>query len=329
MSGALRVLHGGVLATVQDRGRHGCQRVGVPRSGAMDVFALAAANRLVGNPPDSAVLELTAGGASFVVESPALLAFTGADLGARVDGEQLPLWTAVYVRAGTHVQLTGRTATWGARAYLAVSGGISLPPVLGSCSTYLPGGFGGYQGRALLSGDVLDFGAPTHDPLRIAGRSWPVAHRPAYSAEPTLRLIPGPHLDYFTPIALETMISHPFTVDARSNRMGYRLMGPSLSHVAPVSLPSLPVMPGVVQVPPDGAPILLMADAQTTGGYPIIGVVIEPDISLAAQLLPGDMLRFAAVSREEAIEVRRQTHGCLTIPFADDESLAALDWAGS
>lgn len=322
----LRVLSGGVLTTVQDLGRRAARRYGVPQSGALDPIALDWANRLLDNPPGGAALEITAGGVAFELLAPTLLALTGADLGALLDDEPIPLWTAFFARAGSQLRLIGRQLPWGARAYLAVAGGFAVPQVLGSRSTYLPGGFGGFNGRALRAGDVLA-AAGAHDPLRLAGRSWPVEARPAYRAEPVLRLLAGPHLDRFAADALDRLFKAPFTISASANRMGYRLEGRAIPYAAPCSLPSLGVLPGVVQVPPDGNPILLMADAQTTGGYPIIGVVIGPDLPLAAQLLPGDRIRFQSVMLDEALAAQKAIeHRRRLLPIED---LSLLDWAGA
>lgn len=322
----LRVLNGGVLTTVQDLGRLAGRRYGIPRSGALDPIALALANRLLNNPLDTAALEVTAGGAIFEVLAPTLLAITGGDLGALLDDEPLPLWTVVFARPGMQVRFTGRQQSWGARSCLAVAGGFAVPPVLGSRSTYLSGGFGGFQGRALRPGDLLS-NLGSQDMLPLAGRSCPLESRPAYAAEPALRVLPGPHLDYFAVDALDLLLSHSFTISATANRMGYRLEGPALRYAAPCSLPSLGVLPGVIQVPPDGNPILLMADAQTTGGYPIIGVVIEPDLSLAAQLLPGDRLRFRRTTPDEALAARAAA--CRAFLSVSEPNIDLLAWAGA
>lgn len=298
MSG-LRVLSGGLLTTAQDQGRRGAQRWGVPGGGAMDQAALLAANLLLDNPPDAAALEITAGGAAFAVDQPTVLAVTGADLGVWLDDQRLPLWTAVFARSGATLRFTQRSGTWGARAYLAVAGGFDLPLVLHSRSTYLPGGFGGLAGRSLRMGDALPAGAWHGDFVRIAGRVWPQEARPGYTPEPILRVLPGPHSDLFDPSALEQLYVQRLRVGVSSNRIGYRLEGIQL-RTKSGNLRSLGVVPGVIQVPPDGAPILLMADAQPTGGYPIAGVVIGPDLPLAAQLLPGDLARLRRTTQAEA-----------------------------
>ncbi len=327
MNATLRVLSS-ILTSVQDLGRPGWQRYGVPSAGAMDSFALEAGNRLVGNPPGAAALEITAG-AAFEILEPALLALTGASLGALLDGQPLPAWTAVFARPGAQLQLLGRSGAWGARAYLALAGGVAVPELLGSRSTYLPGGFGGLDGRALRPGDLVSVGAALQDIGRPAGRRWPERARPPYRAQPELRLIRGPHADLFAADALELLLAQPFQIGRDSNRMGYRLEGARLPYARPVSLPSLGVLPGVVQVPPDGAPILLMADAQTTGGYPIAGVVIGADLPLAAQLLPGDRLRFALASIEEARDAWRGLRSWAAAPMDEDDATQLVGWAGA
>jgi biotin-dependent carboxylase-like uncharacterized protein len=320
----IEVIAPGPLLTVQDLGRPGARRYGVPQGGAMDAFALAAANRLVGNGAGAAGLELTAGGAELLFTRRALIAIAGADLGASLDGRPLPPWTAAAVGAGARLRLAGRRGGWGARAYLAVAGGIAVPAVLGSRATDLGGGFGGLGGRRLAPGDRLPLGAMAPSPLPALGQRWPEALRPPYGPAPTLRLIPGPHGACFAPDALRALATATLRVGQAANRMGYRLEGLRLEQAGPCSLPSLGVVPGVVQVPPDGAPILLMADAQTTGGYPVIGAVIAADLPLAAQLLPGDPLGFAPTDLATAIEARRALAAALAHgPEADEGDLLA------
>jgi biotin-dependent carboxylase-like uncharacterized protein len=328
MTVALRVLSS-VFTTVQDSGRPTMRRYGVPLSGAMDAFALEVANRIVGNPPTAAALEITAGGTAFEVLVPTLLAITGSDLGAQLDGQPLSPWTAVFARAGSQLLLAGRQAAWGARAYLALAGGVKVPEILGSRSTCLPGGFGGFDGRLLRTGDQLSVGSVAGDLGRLVGRRWPGHAHPAYQAQPTLRVLPGSHTDIFASDALETLQAQSFRIAATSNRMGYRLEDSQLRYAKSSSIPSLGVVPGVIQVPPDGAPILLMADAQPTGGYPIIGVIIEADLPLAAQLLPGDSLSFALVTMDEALSAYRELKTWREAVPIEDEVLHISAWAGA
>jgi biotin-dependent carboxylase-like uncharacterized protein len=329
MSAAFRVHAGGLLATVEDLGRPAARRYGVPGGGAMDTFALEAANRLAGNPPEAAALEITGGGAIFEALAPLLLAVAGADLGAWLDGWPLAPWTAALARPGAQLQFQGRQGDWGARAYLALAGGVATPEVLGSRGTCLAGGFGGFVGRPLRPGDLLETGAACDDPGALAGRRWLAERRPAYHAEPVLRVVRGPHAGSFTAESLAALMSEPFRVSPTSNRMGYRLEGPLLRTIAPADLPSLGVLPGAIQVPPDGGAILLMADAQTTGGYPIAGVVIGADLPLAAQLLPGDRLRFAVAEIEVAVAARRTLRSWLDAGPEEDELRVLLGWAGA
>jgi KipI family sensor histidine kinase inhibitor len=289
----LTVLDGGLLTTVQDLGRRGYQRYGVPVAGAMDAFALQAANRLVGNAPGEAALEITVAGPRLQASDNCLVAVTGGDLGPMVNGRPLPMWLAVFVRRGSVLDFAGQRT--GARAYLAVAGGIAVPPVLGSRATYLSGGFGGYQGRALRAGDVLPLGRAPADLLALAGQELPPEARPAYAEAPTVRAIPGPQDDYFTAEALATFFSSEYVVSATADRMGYRLQGPHLAHRGAAEIISAGVVTGAVQVPADGQPIVLMADHQTSGGYPVIATVLSADIPLLAQCLPGSRLRFAPI----------------------------------
>ncbi len=306
-------------------------RHGVPAGGAMDAFALQAANRLVGNPPDAAAIEITAGGAIFDALAPLIVAIAGADLAPRLDDYLAPLWVSFVMRPGARLVFAGRRRDWGARAYLALAGGVDVPAVLGSRSTDLAAGFGGLAGRALRAGDVIS-ASRVAAPDRVAGHVWREDMRPAYRSWPALRVLPGPHVDHFTPESIAALYSAPWRVGQQSNRIGYRLDGPKLVQAHSATLPSLGVVMGALQVPTDGRPILLMADAQTTGGYPIAGVVIRADLPLAAQLLPGDQLRFSLVGEDEAVAAWRRYHDWLAHGLvqvdADDADLA-LGWAGA
>ncbi|MBC7227728.1 MAG: biotin-dependent carboxyltransferase family protein [Thermoflexales bacterium] len=306
---ALEVLDGGWLTTVQDLGRPGYERYGIPLSGAMDFLALRVANCLVGNPPGAAGLEITLAGPTLAATEPCLVAVTGADLAFQVDGREMPMWMSVFVRRGSVISFGGRRR--GCRAYLAVAGGIEVPPVLGSRSTYLPGRFGGLDGRALRPGDRLPIGPVSgHLPER-AGRKPPPHLIPAWDDCPTVRAVPGPQDDHFPPEGLETFFGSEYRVLPISDRMGYRLEGPPVaSRRAEVISDGVP--PGAVQVPPDGQPLVMMADHQTTGGYPKIAVVIMADLPRLAQCVPGESrVRFRAVSVTEAQYAYREMMGAL------------------
>lgn len=330
MSAALRVLQAGPLATVQDAGRHGWGRFGVPRGGALDLMAAQAANLLVGNDANTAVLEITAGGARFELLAPVGLGLAGGDLQASLSGHRLLPWTSFFARPGDVLDLPGRSAAPHARAYLSISGGFDVPMVLGSRSTCLAGGFGGFEGRPLRGGDVLVAGPATGDISQHVGHMWPVEACPRYQAVPTLRFLPGPHLAAFADDALAVLSTSAYRIADSSNRMGYRMEGLPVPLRGTAQLASCGVVPGAIQVPPDGAPILLLADAQPTGGYPICGVVIAADLPLAAQLLPGDQVKFQSVVVEEARAAWRDQQRALdALKPQSDPDLAALALAGS
>jgi len=298
----LEVLDPGLLTTVQDAGRKGWARYGIPPSGPLDTAAFAAANALVDNPPDAAALEITLAGPTLRVSRECLIAVCGADFELWVGTLPVPLWHAVYVRAGRLITFGVRRS--GARAYLAISGGIALPPFLGSRSTYLPGGFGGLDGRALRAGDRLPLGVMrARDLPQGAGRVWPVQRRPPYTPQPTLRVLLGPQDDAFTAEGLATLLNSAYRITPQADRMGARLQGPTVAHRGLAGVVSDGVVVGSVQVPPDGQPIVMLADHQTTGGYPKIATVLRADLPLLAQCLPGHYVRFAAVTLTEAQRV--------------------------
>ncbi len=301
---ALEVLDGGWLTTVQDLGRPGYERYGIPVSGAMDPFALRVANRLVGNPPGAAGLELTLAGPVLAATEPCLVAVTGADLTFQVDGREMPMGMSVFVRRGSVISFGGRRR--GCRVYLAVAGGIEVPPVLGSRSTYLPGRFGGLDGRPLRPGDRLPTGPVSgHLPER-AGERPPPHLIPAWDDCPILRAVPGPQDDHFPPEGLETFFGSEYRVSPLSDRMGYRLEGSPVACLR-AEIISDGVPSGAVQIPPDGQPLVMMADHQTTGGYPKIAVVITADLPLLAQCVPGESrVRFRAVTVFEAQRAYRE-----------------------
>lgn len=282
----ISVIRGGMLTTVQDLGRSGHRAAGVPLGGAMDSFALRVANLLVGNPENAAALECTLLGPELVFSADTVIALGGADF------EGVAAWQPMAVHAGDRVKLGA--ARRGCRGYLAVAGGIEVPPMLGSRSTYLRGGFGGFQGRALRDGDTVT----VPDVSRWMTDHWRIDARilPAYLSAPTVRVVRGAQLDDFGAALFEA----EFKILPQSDRMGIRLGGAKLARIGAVELVSSAVAPGTVQVPPDGQPIVLMADAQTIGGYPQAANVISVDLPLVAQLRPGDRVRFVEVPLEEA-----------------------------
>ena len=305
------IFRAGFLTTVQDLGRVGSREFGVSVGGALDHQALRVANLLVGNDEGAAGLEITLTGPMIRFETDALVALAGADLGAIVDGKRLPTWRSAWVPGGATLAFDAPRA--GCRAYLAIAGGVAVPPVLGSRSTFVRAGLGGLDGRALRRDDVLSCGEPSElatciaaslrrEDGRVAVASWGVGPslRPAYSGAPVVRLVPGAHEQALSPTARDRLYDTEFRISSQSDRMGYRLEGPTLELAAPLELLSEPVAFGTVQLPPGGSPIILMADRQTTGGYPRIGEVATVDLPLLAQLRPGDRVRFRAISLEEA-----------------------------
>ncbi|MFJ3671613.1 biotin-dependent carboxyltransferase family protein [Streptomyces sp. NPDC090106] len=284
---ALCVVRSGALTTVQDLGRPGFAHLGVPRSGALDGPAAALANRLVGNAPRAAVLETTVDGCALRPRSTVVVAVVGAPCPVTVDGRPAAWGGPVTVPAGALLDVG--TAASGLRSYVAVSGGITVEQVLGSRSTDLLSGLGP---PPLAHGAVLPLGRPTHPHTRVD-----VAPQPAPPAELVLRVTPGPRDDWFTREAVRTFASRAYRVSPASNRIGLRTEGPVLERAVPGELPSEGMVVGAVQVPPDGRPVVFLADHPTTGGYPVIAVVRAGDLPAAAQAVPGTPVRFVAVRR--------------------------------
>ena len=297
---ALEVLEAGLLTTVQDEGRPGWRRTGVGGSGAMDGPALRAANLLVGNAAGAAGLECTIAGPRLRFLAATHFALTGGDLSAVLHRDDLGAWPVpraarVLARAGNVLAFGARRS--GSRAYVAFAGGIDVPPVLGSRSTDLTAGFGGVGGRALRAGDLVAFGRPS------GGAEPGSALETAASGEATVRAVLGPQDDHFSPEALAALLGAPYTLAPESDRVGLRLLGPRLAHRGAAEIVADGMVPGCVQVPPDGQPIVMMAGGPVTGGYPKIATVVGADLPALAQLVPGEgRLRFRAVSVEEAQE---------------------------
>jgi KipI family sensor histidine kinase inhibitor len=283
----IEVLDGGLLTSIQDAiGRPGWRRYGVQAAGALDPDAAVSANRLAGNPDAAALLEITLLGPTLHLPVPATVGLAGADLGATLDGRPLSPG-----ESGIGREIAFGDRRNGARAYLAVAGGIAVPAVLGSASTDLRSGFGGLEGRALRQGDRL--------PIGIGDPGRPIERRPAPARVGPIRLLPGPHGDRFEETAFDRMFEAAWTVSARADRMGYRLEGRPIERREGSELPSVGLPLGAVQVPPDGLPIVMLADRPVTGGYPVLACVARADIDRLAQLLPGDPLRFARAGNDE------------------------------
>ena len=301
----LAVLDPGLFTTVQDLGRFGHQARGMPVAGAMDRYAFTAANLLAGNRPNAAALEMTVKGGSFRFEREAFAAVAGADLQAKLDGRPIEAWSSFAASAGSTLSFDFMKS--GCRAYLALRGGIDVPEVLGSRSTYCKAGIGGLSGRALREGDGLEAGNLSADPgTRLFGRSLLAQFVPAYGGEIVLRVLLGPQDDLFEEAGLATLFRGPYSITNEADRMGYRLEGPAIRHRGKADIVSDALPLGAIQVPGHGKPIVLMADRQTTGGYAKIGTVIGPDLSLLAQAKPDDLVRFVQADEEEAVAALRE-----------------------
>jgi antagonist of KipI len=285
----------GLLTTVQDLGRWGYQDVGVPVGGAMDTESHRVANALAGNDASEATLEITLSGPSLEVFGPITVAVAGADIDVTVAGRVSPPPLVAQMSSGQAISFGRRHA--GARAYLAVAGGFDTPLVLGSRAADLRAGFPGLAGRAIRAGDRLPVGTRRGAPIDLARA--PLCRRPVRGGGAALRVLPGPHADLDG--LLDRLCAGAFVISPHSDRMGYRLEGRSLATPPGGDLVSIPTVAGTVQVLPDGTPILLMADRQTTGGYAQAAVVIGADLPLAGQLAPGDRVRFEPCSRADAM----------------------------
>jgi biotin-dependent carboxylase-like uncharacterized protein len=303
------------FVTVQDGGRQGWQRFGVSGCGAMDMQALAAANLLVGNPPDAGALEFAYAAGEWRLEAASCrIAVAGGGFRVRIGERVLPVWRSVTLRRGDTLRVDGGVdAVWG---YVAVAGGIDLPRELGSLSTHVRSGVGGWHGRTLQAGDVLPLvlpdspGGPEHAlPPRARGTG-------------PLRVVLGPQDDYFHAEAIETFLSAPFEVSQQIDRLGYRLVGPVLEHAKGFNIISDGVVPGCIQVPGDGKPIVLMRDCQPPGGYPKIATLISADFAGLAQSRPGTTLHFRQVGIAEAQLLRRRMVAAIA---AMPEELGEID----
>ena len=297
---SVHVVKPGLLTTVQDRGRWGYQALGVSVAGPMDPVSYRMANAMAGNPADAAAIEVTLVGPELMFEDERLVGVAGAEFELDVDRRPAVSTGAFLVPAGASLRFGKRVR--GTRAYVAVSGGIATQPVLGSRATHLTSGMGGVEGRALAAGDRLPCGTPVRPTRTVAGRSFSASMIPAPpDGGARVRVLPGPQSDRFTAGALEALQSAPYRIAPSSNRMGFRLHGPPLEHSRGADVISDATPLGVLQVPASGQPILLMADRQTSGGYPKVATVITADIGLAGQLGPGDTIVFTVCTPREAM----------------------------
>lgn len=300
----------GFLTSVQDLGRSGRRQWGISVGGALDSFSMRVANALVGNVDTTAGLEATLGKVRLQFDDVRVVAWSGGPFTVSIGNETLPPGYAARIEKGEELVMTAPKP--GARAWLAISGGIAVAPILGSGSTDLRGNFGGYKGRVLRDGDVLSLGEMSplseqtkrlfHD-RRIATWSAPTPWTQLTACDRFLRVVRGSEWSRFTPEAQSSFVSRPFNVTLESDRMGVRLEGPDLPRHDVSELLSEAVAPGTLQVPPNGKPIMLLGDCQTIGGYPKIAHVITVDLPIAVQLWAGDPVRFFEISLEDAQEL--------------------------
>ena len=301
----ITILKAGLQTTVQDIGRHGYQQYGVTVSGAMDPISSRVANILTGNSEDAPLLEITWSGPEIRFEKDSLISLCGGDLSPAINGKPISGWRPILVKKGD--RLSFGKCLRGLRAYLAIAGGIQVPQVMDSHSTYLKAGIGGYHGRALKKGDQLDVMAPSpfietlikQPPIKL---NWTAAGFALSIFRPsaTFRVIPGKQADLFNNQSLLDFYHSPYKITLDSDRMGYRLHGNQLLLKKDAEILSDGVTFGSIQVPLNGQPIILMADRQTTGGYPRIGEVASADLPALAQVLPNTEIRFQEVTLEEA-----------------------------
>lgn len=316
----VKVLQSGLLATIQDLGRYGVQKFGVIVGGAMDSISLRIANLLVGNPQDEGALEVTLFGTSLLFESDELIAITGGDLRPTIDGKEVQMWRPLLIQKGSVLKF--HAAVSGCRAYVSFSGGIQVPKVMNSKSTYLRANLGGFQGRTLQKEDVFECGKRTdlgkeffqHLQKESTYFSWLVHYTPfvEFSKSKTIRIIRGSEYERFDEESIKYFLSAPYTITTQADRMGYRLEGERIQLKEQFELLSEGVTYGTIQVPSSGQPIILMADRQTTGGYPKIGQVISADLPSLAQMQATNQICFKEVTLKEAqmalIHQEKQLH---------------------
>ncbi|MBA4322887.1 MAG: hypothetical protein C0408_08740 [Odoribacter sp.] len=289
----------GLLTTVQDLGRYGYQRYGMPVAGAMDTFSLQLANLLVGNRPGDACLETTLTGPEILFSSSGAIAISGGDMSQCLNGKSISLNRTIEINSGDILSFAGLKK--GCRSYIAFAGGINVPPVMGSCSTYLRGKIGGFGGRALKAGDEIALGEVSG---KITIMEIPKEIIPPYYASQIIQIIPGPEVKRFELEGISHFLTSEYHVTDQSDRMGYRLSGNPIRQQPPIAdIISAGISFGTIQIPGNGQPIILMADRQTTGGYTRIANVVSTDLTLVAQLKPGDHIRFREISLEKAQEL--------------------------
>ncbi|WP_046174756.1 5-oxoprolinase subunit C family protein [Domibacillus indicus] len=315
---SVQIIRPGLLATIQDLGRYGFQQYGVVVGGAMDSLSLRLANILVGNEEGEAAIEITMMGTSLQFKEDALISITGGNLSPVIDENPVPSWRPIFVRKDAILSFTG--CKLGCRAYVAVAGGFSIPEVMNSKSTYMRGEIGGFKGRALREGDLIPLAEENSFSRKVkeayqrklkqssfAAADWHVPFE-RYVNRSVVRVLKGAEFEKFSDSSQKQFFEQEFHITPQSDRMGYRLSGASLQLKEPFELLSEAVANGTIQVPGDGNPIVLLADRQTTGGYPRIGQIAAADLPVIAQMKPGDRIRFQEIPlyKAEQLYIERE-----------------------
>lgn len=314
-----KVIKAGICDTIQDLGRYGFQQYGIPISGAMDSFALRIGNRLLRNKEDEAGIEISSPGLSLEVLNQTAITITGADSKPTINHSSVSMWEAIVVKQGDRISFN--QIKNGSRSYLLVAGGINIPTILGSKSTYISGKIGGLMGRQLRKNDTINIGKSNYKLQNIIGRKISSSYLPVYAKENEIRVILGPQDNYFPKDGLHTFLNSFYMITVNSSRMGYRLEGPKIASKEGSDIITDGIPLGSIQVPNDGMPIVMLADHQTTGGYAKIATVISVDIDKFAQMNPGDKVKFTQTNIEKAHQLLRERESNITnMKFENEET---------
>jgi len=293
-----KVINSGIFGTIQDLGRFGFQQYGMPVSGVMDSYALRIGNRLLANKKNEAGIEIRTPGLFLEVLAKTAITITGANFNPKINNSLAPMWEALEVKKGDIISFN--QIKNGCRSYLSVAGGIDVPIVLESKSTYVRGKIGGLKGRPLKKSDTINVGKPNQEIQNIIGRKVPAINIPNYHEKNEIRVILGPQDDHFTKDGLHAFLNSFYEITANSDRMGYRLKGPKIESKNSSDIITDGIPLGSIQVPRNGMPIVMLADRQTTGGYAKIATVVSVDIDKFAQMKPGNKVKFTQINLEEA-----------------------------
>jgi antagonist of KipI len=305
----IRIIKGGLLSTVQDTGRYGFQRYGMPAGGAMDVFSLLLANRILGNQQNAPCIETTMDGPMILFKAEAYITICGADMQPRINDKSVKNNRVIIAKPGDVLSFKGLRT--GCRSYIAFAGGLKIEPVMGSCATYLPAGIGGFKGRKLKAGDEIEL---ANQPVSLVDFSLPENLNLIDKPKSPIRIIPGPEISYFAFSSIQKLLNSDFTILPQSDRMAYRLDGvPVFPLAGKADIISSGIPFGTIQIPADGQPIIMMADRPTTGGYPRIAVVASVDLPRLAQLKPGDRIQFREIGLEQAGKLYQQQMDFFTL----------------